>query len=108
MCWCLPGSTGDSLEVWQELDLERVEKELRGVLSRGITSLAVLLLHSYTSVGKLVSDLSGMEAYLFKIYLLFAYLSAYPTVSANYQVFSLVLLLFFLCVSTYYVLYYTI
>ncbi|TNN59470.1 5-oxoprolinase [Liparis tanakae] len=38
----------DSLEVWRELDLERVEKDLRGVLSRGITSLAVLLLHSYT------------------------------------------------------------
>lgn len=47
---CVPGSTGDSLEVWRELDLERVEKDLRGVLSRGITSLAVLLLHSYTSV----------------------------------------------------------
>lgn len=42
------GSTGDSLEVWRELDLEQVEKDLRGVLSRGITSLAVLLLHSYT------------------------------------------------------------
>ncbi|XP_056290499.1 5-oxoprolinase isoform X2 [Pseudoliparis swirei] len=42
------GSTGDSLEVWRELDLERVEKDLRGILSRGITSLAVLLLHSYT------------------------------------------------------------
>uniref|UniRef100_A0A8D3BLT0 5-oxoprolinase, ATP-hydrolysing n=1 Tax=Scophthalmus maximus TaxID=52904 RepID=A0A8D3BLT0_SCOMX len=41
-------NTGDSLEVWQELDLECVEKDLRGVLSRGITSLAVLLLHSYT------------------------------------------------------------
>uniref|UniRef100_A0AAQ5Y3H5 5-oxoprolinase, ATP-hydrolysing n=1 Tax=Amphiprion ocellaris TaxID=80972 RepID=A0AAQ5Y3H5_AMPOC len=40
--------TGDSLEVWKELDLEQVEKDLRGVLSRGITSLAVLLLHSYT------------------------------------------------------------
>lgn len=50
----LSGSTGDSLEVWRELDLERVEKDLRGVLSRGITSLAVLLLHSYTSVVQLV------------------------------------------------------
>uniref|UniRef100_A0A3Q2NV52 5-oxoprolinase, ATP-hydrolysing n=1 Tax=Fundulus heteroclitus TaxID=8078 RepID=A0A3Q2NV52_FUNHE len=40
--------TGDSLEVWQELDLEQVEKDLRGVLSRGICSIAVLLLHSYT------------------------------------------------------------
>ncbi|XP_030612473.1 5-oxoprolinase isoform X2 [Archocentrus centrarchus] len=42
------GSTGDSLEVWKELDLEQTEKDLRGVLSRGITSLAVLFLHSYT------------------------------------------------------------
>ncbi|XP_035981040.1 5-oxoprolinase isoform X1 [Fundulus heteroclitus] len=42
------GRTGDSLEVWQELDLEQVEKDLRGVLSRGISSIAVLLLHSYT------------------------------------------------------------
>uniref|UniRef100_A0A673B8F0 5-oxoprolinase, ATP-hydrolysing n=1 Tax=Sphaeramia orbicularis TaxID=375764 RepID=A0A673B8F0_9TELE len=41
-------STGDSLEVWKQLDLEQVEKDLRAVLSRGITSLAVLLLHSYT------------------------------------------------------------
>lgn len=36
--------------MWRELDLEKVEQDLRGVLSRGITSLAVLLLHSYTSV----------------------------------------------------------
>ncbi|KAM6900410.1 5-oxoprolinase isoform 2-T2 [Xenentodon cancila] len=42
------GGTGDSLEVWKELDMEQVERDLRGVLSRGITSLAVLLLHSYT------------------------------------------------------------
>uniref|UniRef100_A0A3B4AQ53 Uncharacterized protein n=1 Tax=Periophthalmus magnuspinnatus TaxID=409849 RepID=A0A3B4AQ53_9GOBI len=43
-----PGSTGDSLEVWKELNLEQVEKDLKGVLSRGINCLAVLLLHSYT------------------------------------------------------------
>lgn len=34
--------------MWRELDLDKVELDLRGVLSRGITSLAVLLLHSYT------------------------------------------------------------
>ncbi|CAL1596837.1 unnamed protein product [Knipowitschia caucasica] len=45
---CVTGSTGDSLEVWKELDLKQVEKDLTGVLSRGITCLAVLLLHSYT------------------------------------------------------------
>ncbi|KAJ8387190.1 hypothetical protein AAFF_G00160020 [Aldrovandia affinis] len=42
------GSTGDVLEIWREVDLHRVERDLKGVLSRGITSLAVLLLHSYT------------------------------------------------------------
>uniref|UniRef100_A0A671QP07 5-oxoprolinase-like n=1 Tax=Sinocyclocheilus anshuiensis TaxID=1608454 RepID=A0A671QP07_9TELE len=42
------GSTGESLEVWQELDLQRVEQDLRRVQSKGISSLAVLLLHSYT------------------------------------------------------------
>lgn len=51
---CFLGSTGDSLEVWRELNLDHVEKDLRGVLSRGITSLAVLLLHSYTSVVQLI------------------------------------------------------
>ncbi|XDV44813.1 hypothetical protein PO909_013051 [Leuciscus waleckii] len=42
------GSTGESLEVWRELDLQRVEQDLRRVQSKGIRSLAVLLLHSYT------------------------------------------------------------
>ncbi|KAK3559078.1 hypothetical protein QTP86_002994 [Hemibagrus guttatus] len=41
------GSTGEILEVWTELDLQSVEKDLKAVLSQGITSLAVLLLHSY-------------------------------------------------------------
>nr|XP_040023452.1 5-oxoprolinase isoform X1 [Gasterosteus aculeatus aculeatus] len=64
------GSTGDSLEVWRELDLERVEKDLRGVLSRGITSLAVLLLHSYTwsdhekAVGRLARRLGFTQVSL--------------------------------------------
>uniref|UniRef100_A0A671QNY0 5-oxoprolinase-like n=1 Tax=Sinocyclocheilus anshuiensis TaxID=1608454 RepID=A0A671QNY0_9TELE len=38
----------NDLEVWQELDLQRVEQDLRRVQSKGISSLAVLLLHSYT------------------------------------------------------------
>ncbi|KAJ8279913.1 hypothetical protein COCON_G00069790 [Conger conger] len=42
------GCTGDKLEVWREVDLQRLERDLKGVLSRGISSLAVLLLHSYT------------------------------------------------------------
>ncbi|XP_065098755.1 5-oxoprolinase [Paramisgurnus dabryanus] len=42
------GSTGDSLEVWRELDLDQAEQDLKRVLTKGIRSLAVLLLHSYT------------------------------------------------------------
>lgn len=61
------GSTGDSLEVWRELDLDKVEVDLRGVLSRGITSLAVLLLHSYTWAS---------EKYLIRIRLLASLLSS--------------------------------
>uniref|UniRef100_A0A3B3RXI6 5-oxoprolinase, ATP-hydrolysing n=1 Tax=Paramormyrops kingsleyae TaxID=1676925 RepID=A0A3B3RXI6_9TELE len=40
--------TGEVLEVWREPDLQQVERDLQALLSRGITSLAVLLLHSYT------------------------------------------------------------
>uniref|UniRef100_A0A8C5PWK3 5-oxoprolinase, ATP-hydrolysing n=1 Tax=Leptobrachium leishanense TaxID=445787 RepID=A0A8C5PWK3_9ANUR len=42
------GSTGDSVEVWEPVNLEQLKTELLGVLSRGIRSLAVVLLHSYT------------------------------------------------------------
>ncbi|CAH2286095.1 5-oxoprolinase [Pelobates cultripes] len=42
------GSTGDSLEVWEPVNLEQLKVELLGVLSRGIRSLAVVLMHSYT------------------------------------------------------------
>ncbi|XP_053322646.1 5-oxoprolinase [Spea bombifrons] len=42
------GSSGDSLEVWEPLNLEHLKHELLGVLSRGIRSLAVVLMHSYT------------------------------------------------------------
>ena len=79
VCAAVPsGSTGDSLEVWRELDLERVEKDLRGVLSRGITSLAVLLLHSYTSVIRLVFlfFLYWQDPDLFSCHRFFHYLSS--------------------------------
>lgn len=49
--------------MWKELDLDQVEKDLRGVLSRGITGVAVLLLHSYTSVLKLQSKSSVLSSY---------------------------------------------
>lgn len=50
--------------------MEQVEKDLRGVLSCGITSLAVLLLHSYTSVTQLKilsHDLSFLYMYIFDL-----------------------------------------
>lgn len=46
---CVPaGSTGERLEVWTPPDLVRLEADLRRVLSQGIRSLAVVLMHSYT------------------------------------------------------------
>lgn len=42
------GSTGDSLEIWEPINLEKLRLLLQGVLSRGIRSLAVVLMHSYT------------------------------------------------------------
>lgn len=41
------GSTGGALQVQRPLDLAALRQELERVLARGITSLAVLLLHSY-------------------------------------------------------------
>ncbi|XP_072007170.1 5-oxoprolinase [Engystomops pustulosus] len=42
------GSTGDSLELWEPINLEKLRSQLEYVLSRGIRSLAVVLMHSYT------------------------------------------------------------
>ncbi|GCB82538.1 hypothetical protein scyTo_0022920, partial [Scyliorhinus torazame] len=41
-------STGERVEVWRAVNMEQLEGQLLGVLSRGIQSLAVVLLHSYT------------------------------------------------------------
>uniref|UniRef100_S4R7X5 5-oxoprolinase, ATP-hydrolysing n=1 Tax=Petromyzon marinus TaxID=7757 RepID=S4R7X5_PETMA len=45
------GSTGEKLEVWKEVDLADLEEKLSRVLARGISSLAVVLMHSYTWAG---------------------------------------------------------
>uniref|UniRef100_A0A2K5QXQ4 5-oxoprolinase, ATP-hydrolysing n=1 Tax=Cebus imitator TaxID=2715852 RepID=A0A2K5QXQ4_CEBIM len=42
------GCTGDLLEVQQPVDLGALRGKLEGLLSRGIRSLAVVLMHSYT------------------------------------------------------------
>lgn len=44
----LLGRTGDLLEIQQPVDLGALRGKLEGLLSRGIHSLAVVLMHSYT------------------------------------------------------------
>ncbi len=41
------GTTGESVEILQEPDEENIRDQLRGILDRGIDSLAVVLMHSY-------------------------------------------------------------
>ncbi|KAA0195315.1 hypothetical protein HAZT_HAZT004715 [Hyalella azteca] len=43
------GSTGERLLLLKELDEELLREDLTKVLAKGVSSLAVLLLHSYTS-----------------------------------------------------------
>ncbi|KAJ1195078.1 hypothetical protein NDU88_004361 [Pleurodeles waltl] len=42
------GSSGESIEVCQPIDLTQLKTDLEGVLAKGIRSLAVVLMHSYT------------------------------------------------------------
>lgn len=42
------GCTGDLLEIQQPVDLGALRGKLEGLLTRGIHSLAVVLMHSYT------------------------------------------------------------
>ncbi|MCH8209184.1 MAG: 5-oxoprolinase, partial [Nitrospinae bacterium] len=42
------GISGDLIEILQAPDLDRIEKDLQPVLERGIRSLAVVLMHSWT------------------------------------------------------------
>lgn len=44
----LAGRTGDLLEVRQPVDLGALRGKLEALLSRGVRSLAVVLMHSYT------------------------------------------------------------
>ena len=36
------------VEIWQKVNREKLVEDLTAVLKRGITSLAVVLMHSYT------------------------------------------------------------
>ena len=42
------GITGDQLEVWQTIDTKKLRRSLENVFCKGIRSVAVALLHSYT------------------------------------------------------------
>lgn len=44
----ISGCTGDLLEIQQPVDLGALRGKLEGLLTRGIHSLAVVLMHSYT------------------------------------------------------------
>lgn len=43
-------STGDKVEIWKEIDENTLFNELKKIFDKGISSLAVLLLHSYMYV----------------------------------------------------------
>ncbi|MBV94713.1 5-oxoprolinase, partial [Eschrichtius robustus] len=53
------GRTGDLLEVQQPVDLGGLRGKLEGLLSRGIRSLAVVLMHSYTGSRAVLSGPAG-------------------------------------------------
>ncbi|XP_078607993.1 5-oxoprolinase-like isoform X1 [Branchiostoma floridae x Branchiostoma japonicum] len=45
------GTTGEKLHVWEQLDEVQLRADLQAILDRGIRSLAVVLMHSYTFAG---------------------------------------------------------
>ncbi|XP_061197337.1 5-oxoprolinase-like isoform X1 [Saccostrea echinata] len=47
-CDRVTGVTGEKLEIWQKVDTEKLKRDLQALLDKGIRSLAVVLLHSYT------------------------------------------------------------
>ncbi|XP_060073815.1 5-oxoprolinase-like [Ylistrum balloti] len=47
-CPIVTGTTGEKLEVWRSVDVSQLRQDLQRLLDRGIRSLAVVLLHSYT------------------------------------------------------------
>ncbi|XP_054168710.1 5-oxoprolinase-like [Oppia nitens] len=47
-CEVVVGNTGDYLEIWKPINLQVLRQNLEKVFAKGIKSLAVVLLHSYT------------------------------------------------------------
>ena len=51
------------VEIWQDLNMEKLRQDLQTLLDKGIRSLAVVLMHAYTftkhetAVGKLAKDM---------------------------------------------------
>lgn len=65
-CQHVFGVTGEKVEIWQPINLDKVRKDLAGVLHKGIKSIAVALMHSYlydvheVAVGEVAREL-GFE-----------------------------------------------
>ncbi|KAI0219976.1 5-oxoprolinase [Lamellibrachia satsuma] len=63
MCPVETGITGEQVEIWQRVDKEKLREDLQKLLAKGIRSLAVVFLHSYTyprheeEVGELALEL---------------------------------------------------
>ena len=57
------GITGDSFEIWKSINVDELRADLQTVLDKGITSLAVVLMHSYTlqehelQIGKMAEEM---------------------------------------------------
>lgn len=47
-CDQVTGVTGEKLEIWEKVNTEKLREDLQKLLDKGIQSLAVVLLHSYT------------------------------------------------------------
>ncbi|XP_014668394.1 PREDICTED: 5-oxoprolinase-like [Priapulus caudatus] len=69
-CPVVIGSTKEKLEVWKEIDEEKLRRDLQTLLDKGIRSVAVSLMHAYTYgghervVGKIASEMGFTQVSL--------------------------------------------
>ncbi|XP_071092367.1 LOW QUALITY PROTEIN: 5-oxoprolinase-like [Haliotis cracherodii] len=47
-CHKVTGTTGEELEIWEEVNVGKLKADLQELLNKGIKSLAVVFMHSYT------------------------------------------------------------
>ncbi|KAL3859675.1 hypothetical protein ACJMK2_009883 [Sinanodonta woodiana] len=64
------GTTKEEIEVWQTIDKDKLMSDLKSLLEKGIRSIAVVLMHSYTydtheqEVGKLAKEMGFTQVSL--------------------------------------------